>query len=324
MKLAIVSAHAQGHIDPTLLGSLLNHLPNRVSSVSDADVVIVPVSHHADFQFNEELRRITKPVVLMDFMEYFGYARNGDSHVLGVSTLPINLASSREWVKLHQWVTQNPPALYFKRELFQRDVTDKVLPIEWPCTLPAWEIESEQAFNARPFQVFYNWGYSNALRPRLAGEIYQLMSQGKIEVISSFEHIDAKIHEPQPKWISIHSPHTHRTHINDILRRQAQSKMSVSLPGSGVKCFRSVEAPVHTIPVMVSDFMAWSFPWNHRSNCVKLRDINPSIPMAEQLLCAVNMEDLYPIYVAAQETIDKYRTHRYISEYVLPAIQKIL
>lgn len=322
MKLAIVSAHAKGDVDPTLSASLLRYIPH-ITSVHEADTVLVVVAHHGDYQFNTTLRNIRKPVVIIDMLEYFGFAAPGVTHLLGRNELPINMRESPQWQSLHDWLAQSPPRIYFKRELLEKDRGDFVLPIEWPCTLPAWEIEPKDRFDVRPFGVIYSWGYSNAIRPRMASEIYGLMAEGKIEVIASWDHIDAKQHEPQHKWLSIHCPHTHRLHINEIMRRQAQSKMSISLPGSGVVCFRSVEAPLHTVPVMVQDDRAWSHPWTSGYNCIRL---DASQNMASQLWHHVTegASDLHGIYVNAQETIDRYRSSRYLHEYFLPSIAKSL
>lgn len=317
-KLHILSAHAGGDIEPTLYASLLSLIPQV--SLHTADAVIVVVAYHGDYRFNETLLRINKPVILVDMLEYFGFQSSNSSHLLGAQGIPNNLRGLREWHRLWDWAEEKPPALYFKRELRQQDQTDTVLPIEWPCTQPAWPIESKEAFDARPFQVFYNWGFSNALRPKLAGDIYHLMAEGKIEVISSFDHIDAKINEPQPKWISIHSPHTHRTHINEIMRRQAQSKMSVSMPGSGVKCFRSQEAPVHTVPVMMDDDMSWSMPWVDGVNCIRLHPHHEG----QELYNRAQSDRLYDIYIEAQANIDRYRSHRYLNEYFLALISQSL
>lgn len=320
-KIHIISAHAQGHIDGTLTAALLNHLPNRVHSIAAADVVLVPVSYHGEFQFNQELMAINKPVVIIDLLEYFGQSEPGKTYLFGQTNLPITLEGLRQWHSFDNWVRSYPPNLYFKRELSSQHQTDKVLPIEWPCTLPAWEIESKAAFDVRPFQVFYNWGYSHAIRPRLAGEIYGLMAKGKIEVISSFDHINAKVNEPQPKWISIHSPHTHRTHISEIMVRQAQSKMSVCLPGSGNICFRHGESGVHTVPVFIQDGMAQSYPWIADYNCLRLNQFSD---MAEQLLEFAETPRLHDLYVTAQENMDKLRSVRYVNEYFLPSIEKVL
>lgn len=320
-KLHILSAHAGGDIEPTLNSSLLSLIPQV--SLHAADAVIVVVAYHGDYRFNDALYGIKKPVILIDMLEYFGAGDPQSSHLLGRQPLPPNMQNHAGWSDLWEYAALVPPALYFKRELRQQDQTDTVLPIEWPCTQPAWPIESKEAFDARPFQVFYNWGYSNALRPKLAGDIYHLMAEGQIEVISSFDHIDAKINEPQPKWISIHSPHTHRTHISEIMRRQAQSKMSVSMPGSGTVCFRDTEAPVHTVPVFVSNDTARSHPWVDGLNCLKIHPESVET-MAEQVWHDSNCGGLYPIYVEAQSTIDRYRPHRYFNEYFLPAISQAL
>ena len=267
-RIHIISADAAGQIDGTLQLNLLNHLPNQVG-LADADVVIVPVSYYENYRFNEALRGITKPVVLMDFLEYFGFALKNETHILGLNKYAApNLVGFSEWDKLHDWVSKNCPSLYFKREMHERDRNDHYVargpwmhPIEWPCAQSVEPLQSKAEFDARPFELYYSWGFSNSLRPRLAGEIYDLMADGLIEVIASHDHIDAKINETNRRWISVHTPHTHRLPISEIMRRQAQSKMSVSLPGSGRCCFRSVEAPCYTIPVMLDDGHAWSHPW---------------------------------------------------------------
>lgn len=326
MKLSVISAHAHGHIDPTFKASLLDHLPETCGWM-DADAVLVVIGYHGEYLFNKSLMDITrrgKPVVIIDLMEYFGFL-DGKTHLFGVHDLPRNMEGNVDWHLLSQWASATNLRLYFKREYFGEETKLNVAPIEWPCVHPAWEMESKEAFDKRPFQVFYNWGYSNSLRPRMASEIYGLMADGDIEVVSAFDHIDAKALEPQHKWISIHSPHTHRTHINEILRRQAQSKCSISMPGSGSICFRHTEAPVHTIPVYVADGIRRSIPWMDGRNCITL-DPESDVPMARQLALRLvaESETLHGMYVAAQETIDRYRTRRYLHEYVLPAIHSAL
>ena len=99
--------------------------------------------------------------------------------------------------------------------------------------------------------------------------------------------------------------------------RQAQSKISVSMPGSGVKCFRSTESPVNAVPAMMEDDMAWSYPWLHGVNCVRLDRMN----LFGDLFNATQREDLHAIYIGAQETIELYRSRRYVAEYIIPNIQ---
>ena len=317
MKLHIISADGRGQIDPTMHRSILLQIPGMTSSLQDADAVIVPVSHFQDYTFNSRLREIRVPVILLDMMEYYGRSSAVETHFFGVNhDAAINISHSDEWRHFHEWVRENPPVLYFKRELLSADVSDRRIPIEWPCVLPAWQEEPKVNFDTRPFEVFYNWGYSNGLRPRLAGEILCLMADGKIEVVSSFDHVDAAMHKSNRRWISIHSPHTHRAHIDQIMLRQAQSKMSVSMPGAGVKCFRSAEHIVHTVPVKLKDELAWSFPWIHGENCLEMQPGD----MGGQLDEFTRRSDLHSIYLGSRELADRYREGRYVSGYIMPNI----
>jgi hypothetical protein len=318
--LQILSADAGHQIDPTAWDNLYKHLPQTTDPSAP---LLVPVSHFGNYRFNTGLP-INRRVILVDFMEYFGFQPISTTCRLGLDPLPINLANDPEWQKLDQWVRhmreKNLIIADFKRELFQDCTDPNVHPIEWPCYLPAWEIESKAAFDRRPFDLFYSWGYSNALRPAWQAGAFNLMAEGKIEVISAWEHIAAKQHEPQPKWICMHNPHTHRIPINDLARLQAMSKCSVSLPGSGVVCFRSTEAPLHTVPVIHDYGRQWSYPWIHYVNCIG------NDPTAEDAYDFLNEcpDDFHGLYVAAQETLDRYRTHRYVNEYVVPTIKRYL
>jgi hypothetical protein len=316
-RIHIISAHAGGDIDPTLTQSLFCVLPNRTEKQSDADVVIVSVSNIGNFQLNPSLHNITKPIVVVDFMEYYGsQLGKTQTHLFGVH----DAYEGDNWRSFHQWLVDHPPILYFKRELLESDRSARVLPIEWPCQIPAVTLQSKAEFDARPFQLYFSWGYSNPLRPRLAGEIYGLMAGGyHIDVIASHDHIDAKLHSTGRRWISVHTPHTHRLPINEIMRRQSQSKMSVSLPGAGRCCFRSVEAPVNTVPVMLDDGHAWSHPWN-RTNCILINQVE----MGKQLEQETQREDLYNLYTEAQVNIDRYRSNNYANNYILPSIEQCL
>jgi hypothetical protein len=303
-----ISAHAAGHIDPTASSSLYQHIP-------DVPATLVHVSYAGDYQFNPALRRIKGPIVLVDFMEYFGFYSDR-THLFNNPDLPVNM---EDWRPFADWVSEihhnGQLNCYFKRELFGDCQDPTVHPVEWPCVHPAWQLEPKSNFDKRPFDVFNNWGYSNAARPRFHGQCFELMAEGKIEVVSHWDHIAAKENEPQPKWITIHSPHTHRRHIDDILRLQAKSKCSVSLPGSGVVCFRSTEAPVHTIKAVMSNDRRWSIPWEHGVNCLEVSTAAKLHADLDEM-----RNNLHDIYRACYETTDRYRSTRYIHEYFLPTL----
>ena len=117
MNLHIISAHADGHIDGTAKLALYHHLP-QTPNRNNADAVMVVISHYENYKFNEALLSIKKPVVFVDFMEYFGFLQLGVTHRFGIDPLPRNIADIAEWQKLDAWVRDNPPLAYFKRELF--------------------------------------------------------------------------------------------------------------------------------------------------------------------------------------------------------------
>lgn len=318
--LQILSADAGHQIDPTAWGNLYKHLPQTTDPGAP---LLVPISYFGNYRFNTGLPT-NRRVILVDFMEYFGFQPISTTCRLGLDPLPVNLASDPEWQRLQGWVKHLRDSglliTEFKRELFQDCTDPNVYPIEWPCYLPAWEIERKENFDRRPFDLFYSWGYSNALRPAWQAGAFNLMAEGKIEVISAYEHVAAKQHEPQPKWICMNNPHTHRIPINELARLQAMSKCSVSLPGSGVVCFRSTEAPLHTVPVIYDYGRRWSHPWVHWENCIS---DNPYPDYVHDWLIS-RPDDFHGLYVAAQETLDRYRTHRYVNEYVVPTIKRYL
>jgi hypothetical protein len=321
MKIHIVSPDSQGRIEGVCMANILCHLPNRVGSINEANVVIVPVSYYGDYQFNEHLRAINKPVVLISFLEFYGQEDKSMTHILGVNhDQAWPNCGNPEWRKLDDWCRDANIVLRFTRELLAKDTSPQHQPIEWPCYMPLWEREPKASFDARPFEWIFAWGMSNHLRPLLHSQTFLMMALGKLDVISHWDQIDAKIYEPHKKALSIHSPHTHRIEISEIVRRQAQSKMSVSLPGAGKKCFRSTEHFMHTVPVKLEDDLAWSFPWVSGENCIILHEQDA---MAENLL-EESEHDLHPIYLEAQELASRYSIHRYLNEYILPAIQRVL
>ncbi len=323
-RLHIISADHKGRIDPILMERVLCQMPNRVDSIDRAEVLVVPVSYYEDFCFNRSLENIRhKPVILLDTMEFYGQKTPGFTHIFGHSHTSAWLkCANPEWALFSQWCASVDVKAQFIRELRAADASDKWHPLEWPGTFPLWEIESKSAFDVRPFEVFYNWGMSNHLRPMLHGQIYSRMGAGHVDVVGHYDHIDSKINEPHCKWLSIHTPHTHRVHFDVINLRQAQSKMSVSMPGAGEKCFRSTEHVANTVPVKLRDDLAWSFPWVNGENCLELPD--PREADCSAHLAVFAALDLHPIYVAAQDLASRYSVPRYTSEYIMPKLLSCL
>jgi hypothetical protein len=316
MKVYFASADADGRINGTISANLLSHFPDRVDSISQADVVLVTVSYFDDFKSTRSLWSITKPWVLVDFMEYGAAWSQESTHLFGDGNLPANLVG-QEWAMLDRCIEGNPPILTLKRELLNKDVCLRVKPIEFPCYLPPYPANTREQFNTRPLEVFHCWGLSHESRQRLHGEIFEYAYDLGIELLSDWNQWQGFFATPRGRtWASIYSPHYVRVPISQVMEWNGQAKVSVSLPGNGVKCFRHVESPVNSVMMMHRDDIAWSFPWTHGHNCLRC----PSGCEFAALLTAMERDDLYDIYLRGLETVDRYRGARYVREYVLPAI----
>lgn len=321
MRTHVLSPDLHGQIDGTIAANLLSGFPDQSSSKHDCDVVIVPISFFSDFKFNTLLHGgLDKPWVLIDYLEYEWNFDMPQGHFLGVNTRDCRWLSP-EWWDFCDFVRDNPPVIYFKRELPRQAVSDRYVPIDWPCYIASQPFQSEEEFNQRPIEVFFSWGFSHPSRPQLHADIFRAMTTHGLGVISEHDQFEGYFKNPCARtWASIFVPWYTRRPISDIAWYQMRSKMSVSLPGCGRKCFRHAEAPVGTIMALGLDDLAWSFPWTDGDNCIRL---NPLYPF-ESLEQATKRADLYKIYVRSQETIELYRTKPYVQNYVIPTIQSAL
>lgn len=315
MKFYIQSFDAEWDVNPMVRDGILNYLP-QTDAMGLADAVIVVVCYKANYHFNVGLNSITKPIILMDFTE-FGWDAGTNKNVLGEGGYFTQFGhlNTDEWKKLDQWAQDHPAVLHFKRELFHKDRTTRLIPIEFPCVIPARPIQTKEEFDARPIEVFNCWGLSHPSRQRLHGDIFRNAHETGINAIDAWHHrIEGRV------WATIHIPHYDRKPMGEVMDWNHRAKISVSLPGAGVKCFRSAESPVDSIMARQKDELAWSIPWIHCLDCITLTPGNEF----EELETATKRNDLYEIYRSGQATIDRYRSVRYVNEYVKPAIESVL
>lgn len=311
-----VSGDTNGALDHLLLRGF-----DRVDSQEECDVIAIPITTVADFEFNEKLNDIKKPYVLLDYTELeWNYFDNGEPTMLFGQNAKDCRWLKENWHPFSDFVRDHPPAVYFKRELLAKDVTDKVKPIDWPCVLEIPKIQTEAEFNARRYEVLFVWGYSHPSRPRLHADIFRGMANYGIDVVSTIEqYFKRPVSNGARAWASIYSPYYDRAPMSIIAMMQQDAKIGVSLPGAGRKCFRSAEAPVGSIMAAPSlDGLAWSYPWEHSENFIGLW--NCSEDNFDWLNKYVRELSLYPIYLAGQETIRKYQTKTYIENYINPLI----
>lgn len=267
---------------------------------------IVIVSWVENFIFNDALLNV-KDYVLVCFAEYGWNYEITDSHIWGTNTDKNGYGDGRykgeEWDKFDNWVKENPFKVMFKRELLSKDRKDNVYPIEYPCIVNEFSIQSENEFNSRPINVFQYWGRSNEERLRIHSEIWLHAYNKGFQPCDNLYYINYYLQEERgEKWITLWLPHYARIDVNELLKINNLSKLSLSWMGAGFKCFRTAEAPTSSIMVMNRNNFAWTFNWDE-TNCI-LVDKGKEI---EQIEMNLQRTDLYQVYKNGVENSKNYR-----------------
>jgi hypothetical protein len=319
----ILSAYKDGFIDPPVM-KIMSHLQK-----TDLDFTAVVVTKREGYEFNPELMEIKGLWVLFDFIEYGWNWDQKETHLFGVNTWDFfkDGMDAADWLEFCTWVRDNPPLIYFKRELLDKDRTEKVLPIEYPCFNPIPEPQSFQDFCARPIEVSYLWGESHPDRVKLHVEMYEGQSSFGYHLLDNAMHIEGCFNDvgagQRRVWLSQKVPHYARYAMEDVLMIGMASKISVSMPGAGVKCFRHSESPINSVMMKVRDELAWSYPWKSIYNCLCPQDKERIINV-----CSAATNDakklLYTIYRNGVENCRNYHIDNYIPNYVLDSIASAL
>lgn len=302
----IISADKKGTVDPPLYDFI------KFLSV---DVDFIPLTRLPEYQFNEELFKIDK-WVLIDYIEYGANDwTQGVTHKWGENT---ELFKDRfkdnwgEWQKFDNFCKQNPPIVTFKRELLQKDVSSILLPCEYPCKYPVYQVDLRDKYDARPIELMHYWGHSNESRRIFQGNAWLNAVKHDVTICDNIYYLNNFLDEKSRHlWATINIPHFARIELEQVLHFNGQSKLSLSLPGDGIKCFRHAESPINSLMVMMEDNIAWSYPWVHGVNCIKIK--NDPI---EEIRQALNREDLYDIYLAGVQNLDNYRVENYLNNYI--------
>ena len=280
---------------------------------TDKDIVMV--SWVDGFRFNESLLGV-KDYVLICYCEYGWNFEIKDSHIWGVNKDTSGRYVGGDWDRFDDWVKSNPPKLILKRELLKKDVSDRVKPIDYPCGLEVWSMQLKNGFESRPINAFQYWGRSNECRIRIHGEIWSHAFKKGFQPCDNVYYINQYLSEERgEKWISLWIPHWARIPIEQLMEVNGLSKLSLSWPGAGFKCFRTSEAPVNSVMVMHRNDFAYAYDWNE-TNCI-LVEYGKEI---EGIEAALKRKDLYEVYLNGLKNVDKYRVNNYINNYLLPLI----
>lgn len=283
---------------------------------------IIPITRIEGFKFNPDLAG-TKDYILCDYSELWWNSENTDTHVFGRNTgdFPEQF-SGDEWKRFDDFVAQNPPKIYFKRELLNKDKTDWLVPIDYPCWLSELPpVQTKEDYNNRPVEVFFFWGRSHEERVKFHANCWLNSSRNGASICDNlFFFNDFLAHESNPKkWVTLNTPHYARTDISNLLAVNGMSKLSVSLFGAGRKCFRTTgESPVNSLMVMQNSEACYTYPWVHGENCLMFPNTETS---AEEIDLMLRAENLYEIYVECVANCEKYKANVYFKDYVAKKIK---
>jgi hypothetical protein len=297
----------------------IDHVVYDVLKGVDSPIPIVVVTRTEDFEFNDELLNLDR-YVIADYTEYGWNAPMKSTHIYGQNTYSdeyAHLFIGEQWQKLHNFFRDRRCALYFKREILEKDVRDWLKPIDYPAFNQVPEIETKEQFESRPIEVFYNWGLSNPSRPKLQGDIWHGMNKYGYALCDNLSTLGKFFeHEKGRKWVSVNTQWHSRFKVEDIININGLSKLSVSLFGSGRKCFRMTEASLNSVMVLPEDNFAAAYEWIDGFNCIKFQTDD-----WVQELNTYATSDIYSIYKRGVENCRNYELKNYIKNYIEPNIK---
>lgn len=294
----------------------------KVCEMLKIKIPILLISRSEVLDLNTKIYELENiPFIVIDVIENGWNDTSKDTLIVGENTS--EFFNSSGWLLLHDFLKENKPVLYFKRELKKKDATDTILPCEYPNWQERYPLQLKEEFNNRPISVFNYWGRSHEARLILHGEIWKNAARKGYTVCDNVYQFNNFMHDEKNnpnKWVSFHLPHYSRIDISELMKINAMSKLSVSMPGCGIKCFRSTgESLVNSVLVLPEDDLAYSYPLEHGINCIKF-SINEDVTglknewsITEAIETALQRNDLYDIYLNGYKAAEFYRIENYIS-----------
>lgn len=324
MNFYLTTLDIEGKIDGTVKDQIFTQL--NACNIDKADYVALAITHIKGWEFDsKEFERIKhKPFVVFDFTEY-GQDVKSLAHIYGENTESyLYRFEEKNFIDLDKALKQVNIKCYFKRELPQNIIINTYYPI-YPIEYPAldycnYNVDTLEEYNNRPIDIFFNWGWSNVSRPKLHAAFYELAEQFNYRIISNHLHlVNEKKENPNGLMVfSSYTPHHSRMDMNSILEIQKISKISVSLNGCGVKCFRHSESPVNSLMALQENELEWTYEWNE-TNSISLPNEKDS-PIIdcrrsiEKLIFLLRESNLYDRYVKGVENNKLYKQKTYINE----------
>jgi len=294
-------------------------------------ILLLARSENLDFN-PDVLRLIGKPYIIADYIENGWDWDRKETLIVGKNCEKFPNVCQNGWGQLEQFIKDNPPLLYFKRELLAKDKTDKLLPIEYVNLQPLFPTQTKEEFNARPISVFHYWGRSSDSRLMAHAEFWRNAARKGYSVCDNIYYFNNfmqdEVNQPN-KWVTMNIPHYNRVEMKHILEINGLSKLSLSLPGAGVKCFRNCgESLCNSVMVMPDDNLSWSYPFVNNVNCIQfpignnVTGVEKEWPIIEAIENALKNTTIYEIYIQGLEAAKYYQISNYIKNYLEPIINK--
>ena len=296
----------------------------------NTDVPILLISRSEELNFNEEILSLAgKKYVVADFIEAGWNAELTETLIVGENTHDFDYTQKGGWSRLHDFMVENKPALYFKRELLAKDKTETILPIEYPNWQADYHLQLREDFEKRPIAALNYWGRSHEARLLLQGDIWRYAAKKGGAVCDNIYHLNGFLqHDTNPlKFVTLNIEHYSRIDISEIMKVNQMSKLSISIFGCGRKCFRNTgESIVNSICVLPEDELAYSYPFEHNKNCIKFSINNDVTGLQNEwdvmgaVEKALQNPNLYDIYLESKKIADWYRIDNYTKNYLNPLI----
>lgn len=292
---------------------------------------VLLLARSENLSFNKEVLSLKgKPYVIADYIENGWCWDRKETLIVGKNCDKFPDVCQSGWEELSDFIRENPPLIYFKRELLKKDKTDTILPIEYVNLQQLFPAQTQEEFNARPVSVFHYWGRSSDSRLMAHAEFWRNAAKKGYSVCDNIYYFNAFIHDEinQPnKWVTMNIPHHSRVDIKYIMEINGVSKLSLSLPGAGVKCFRNCgESLCNSVMVMPDDNLAWSWPFINGENCIQfpigdnVTGVDKEWPIIEAIETALKNPNLYDIYLQSLEAAKYYQIDNYLKNYLEPII----
>lgn len=266
------------------------------ASIEECEYIFLILTNYWDWEIDpaefEKLQRSGKPIVVFDYWE-IGW----DKDASGLPFPEMNLFHDRV-------------VAYFKRELAKND-THGWHPIdfyngwEWPT------IDTYEQFCARPIDVMMCYGLSHPIRPKVHAAI---MTSGLWTYIDQPEYIK---HENGPFALCMFRPHYARVSQEQLLPLQAKSKIVISLPGAGIKCFRHLESPLNSVMAMPVNNLVWQAGWD-QTNSIQVDGEWPHTLKQE----LDNPEALYQKYLNGTKRAHECKPGNVWKTHILPLLSR--